>query len=496
MSRRQRFCLFVLLLMAWMVGWFFEQRAWFTGGLGILALVAALSQKRETGKWAVWRVLPWGVLLALLSISLINISHQSDPEGPKSTSPLGFRDTVGMINPAKPVEHLPWLPSTTDRIRTGTYLFTLTGILAFSLALVILPWGRREIRRFLNVLFVNAILLSMVGTWFYFVDPKLILGAYEPDGANPFATFHYKNTWAAFVIMPLAMAVGLASRHRTVRFDFFSRKNPVTPYLLLAPLLPLTLPLCESRAGLLLLTLLLGWFIVRMPYRWVKDRGTAQAISRPSLVSMGVSTILLIGVGMLTWRMAAPQFEELFEKSQRQLEETDEDGVAPDGRLLLMRDTARMAMAKPVFGWGLATFSQVFPAFEGLEMYKRIDLADDDFRWVPQYYEFAHCDWLQFWAEIGAVGLLLLIFPPIAWWVHCWRRGRRNDVSHWLGVGAVLILLLATFEFPFGSEPVALVFATCVALGGKYALLEEEDHQRRLRRRPRKPKTPPMNAAS
>ena len=117
---------------------------------------------------------------------------------------------------------------------------------------------------------------------------------------------------------------------------------------------------------------------------------------------------------------------------------------------------------------------------------------DGDFAWVPSYYEFAHCDWAQYWAETGVVGLLLLLGTPLLWFVYHLRKGRGNSITHWLGVGCVLVMILAWFEFPFGAEAVSLLFAACFTFAGKYADMSEQSRKRRKRRRRREDERLPM----
>jgi hypothetical protein len=138
-----------------------------------------------------------------------------------------------------------------------------------------------------------------------------------------------------------------------------------------------------------------------------------------------------------------------------------------------MRDTIKMAQAKPVLGWGIGTFGQIFPMYQGSELYRKATVGGASV-WEPRFYEFAHNDYLQFWAESGALGCILLASVPALLVVSiCCHgsQGRRDAVSHWLAVGCVLVLLLALIDFPFGNEAVDVLFVTLFVLSGKFALL-------------------------
>jgi O-antigen ligase len=342
------------------------------------------------------------------------------------------------------------------------YLFSTVGIMAFSLALAIAPSTRSEIRRWLKFLFANAMLLTLVG-FYFFSEKELIFGMYLAEGGIPFASFHYKNSWAAYAILSVGIGLGLADYYWRSGHQLLGARSLTLAFLVSIPIVLSSFALLESRSGLLLTILLVIWTAFDHCCRGRRFGG----LQGKRLLISSVASILILG--WWGWKMTEPQLENIYKKSAVQIDQVEAD--QPTGRMILIRDTIEMAKAKPWFGWGLATFSQVYPVFQGPELYKRVDFpGGEEFAWVPEYYEFAHCDWVQYWAETGMIGLVLLLATPIAWVIHFWHRGRSNPLSYWLGVGCVLILLLATFEFPSGCEAVSLLFAACLSLSGKYAL--------------------------
>ena len=469
MGLSSKLCLGLLLVVTWAFGGGFSWGPYLVGAGGLVCLASALIELRWRKIWS-WRILPWLLWIALVGISLLNPSHL--PEDPTLTTPGGkvVFDTLGHVNPAVPVEHEERWPTTSSRTRTGLYLFTTVGIMAFSMAVVLIPWTRREVRRWLTILFGSAMLLTLAGYWFFFKDPKLIYGMFQPEGHNPFAGFHYKNCWAAYALLSASVGIGMAAYFSKARKNVIGARNPTAFFVFACPLILLSLPLLQSRAGLLLVVLLLSWLLALLVVNWVRAKRSSGGAS---VVPMMALALGLLGLGWYSWQTMAPHFEAMWSKSERQVEgvvNADE----PTGRMVLIRDTIVMAREKPWYGWGLATFSQVYPKYQSFSLYYKQHFPGGRFSWVPRRYEFAHCDWLQYWAETGAVGLFLLVATPFLWFVHYCRRGRFNPLSHWLGVGCVLILFLATFEFPFGCEAVALLFATCFGLSGKYAILEKQ----------------------
>ena len=471
---------FYLVAVTWLFGGGFSWGPYLVGGGGILCLFLALRSARLDGvkRWWSWRLLPWILWLVLVGTSGLNPSHApKDAEMARQfTIPHGkeARDTLGLLNPAVPVEHVAWLPTTTDAPRSGLYLFTLAGVFCFAVGLAILPMTRSEIRRWLTVVFANSILMLLLGLWWFFEDRSMLFGSYPTEGAQPFASFHYKNCWTAYAILSAGIGIGMGSYWWKAGKDLFKAKSPTAFFVFSTPLLLLTFPLIQSRAGGLIGTLLVIWLGLVV---WNNYRTSDRKNPWPLVVLAAAIGVL----GWFSWSTTAPEIQRMLDKSERQLEQVTGDELT--GRMILFRDTVAMAKEKPWFGWGLASFSQVYPAYQGPELYHKVNFRDGDFAWVPSYYEFAHCDWAQYWAETGAIGLLLLLGTPVLWFVYYVRNGRGNSITHWLGVGCVLVMILAWFEFPFGAEAVSLLFAACFTIAGKYAILTEQSRARRQRKK-------------
>src|SRR5258708_37788359 len=106
-----------------------------------------------------------------------------------------------------------------------------------------------------------------------------------------------------------------------------------------------------------------------------------------------------------------------------------------NSRLMLYRDTWRMAAAKLWFGWGLESYAHVFRIFN-------TQRAAELWVWIPFYAE-AHNDWLQSLAEAGFVGtglLALLVLVPLL--SVPWRRVA-SVLPRYLLAGCALVLQIA-----------------------------------------------------
>ena len=221
--------------------------------------------RRLRDLWS-WRVVPWLLWLLLVGISIWNPSYApKDPTiGRDFTIPHGVaaKDTMGLVNPSVLVEHHEWLPSTTDAHRSGLYLFAISGVMTFGMALVILRMSRKQVRRWLTLAFTNGVVLALVGLWFFFDDPTMLYGSFPTEGNQPYASFHYKNCWTAYATLCSAIGVGMAAYWLKSGRRILEPKSPTAFYALATPLILLSLPLIQARAGVLMSFLLACWVAV------------------------------------------------------------------------------------------------------------------------------------------------------------------------------------------------------------------------------------------
>ena len=102
-----------------------------------------------------------------------------------------------------------------------------------------------------------------------------------------------------------------------------------------------------------------------------------------------------------------------------------ETGYIEKDRLPIWRDAWEMIDGHLILGRGLGTFQWSFPAYERLE-------PD-----VPAKY--AHNDYLQALAEVGVVGLALLVWTFLVAWRIAVRNLRQSDDPLARGIGLALI---------------------------------------------------------
>jgi hypothetical protein len=140
-----------------------------------------------------------------------------------------------------------------------------------------------------------------------------------------------------------------------------------------------------------------------------------------------------------------------------------------DVRQVLRFESQRMTVPHFWLGWGAGTYQYVLPPY----LY-----ADNKFQssvtfggsaiWTP----YAHCDWLQFPVEYGALGAGLVLAMLLYGYGSALRLARK------LGAAGVVVLLAAsamlahaTIDFPFFNAAVFTLFALLTASALKTVML-------------------------
>jgi O-antigen ligase len=128
--------------------------------------------------------------------------------------------------------------------------------------------------------------------------------------------------------------------------------------------------------------------------------------------------------------------------------------ITADIRLKINRDTVHMFLARPIAGWGLGTFGEVYPRFRSF--YTNL-LVDE-----------AHNDYLQLLAETGLIGFGIMI-----WFLIATIRPALRKTPKWpsdlngavalaatLGVSGILVHSLVDFNLHIPANA-ALSYALC-----------------------------------
>jgi O-antigen ligase len=131
-------------------------------------------------------------------------------------------------------------------------------------------------------------------------------------------------------------------------------------------------------------------------------------------------------------------------------ETSAEDMMSPGSRGTVWRDTLDVARSFPVVGSGFGTFASIYPKFRSAE--------------VRPFFSYAHNDPIQFAAEGGALGLLLLLalLASLSRRILAALRGEHGALGIGVAVGLMAALLHSLIDFNFhlpANAAVAVVLA-------------------------------------
>jgi O-antigen ligase len=286
----------------------------------------------------------------------------------------------------------------TDLLRWGTY--------AAILFLAVQLFGEDDSRTaFRRAFTIYALILAIVSVFQYFLGNGKIywlFTATEPAGLGPFLN---RDHYASFIA--LALPVPIVEMLRRPRQSWF--------YALTAAVLYASAVAGASRAGFVLLTLEL--VVLTM------------LLALPGRVVLGMVGLIIVFGFVVGW-------DTLYERLQ-----------APDpyaGRREVAAATLQMVKAQPLKGFGLGTWTYVYPAY-----------AQKDF---GPFVNAAHNDWLQWTSDGGApvLACMLALFAAACLLV---RR------APWaLGVPAVLLHGLIDFPMQGRFLPAVVFIVLGVAI--------------------------------
>lgn len=410
-------------------------RPWLLG-LAVAGLPLAYLRYRETRTISLWPFVPALLWIVFVGLAVNNPTH-SHGENNSWTARTDWT---------------PWLPATVDPAQTLAAARLWLALMLQGAALWGLVRTARGARFLWSAVALNGFALAAVGAFFNFSGARQLLGF--KDGPEPgyfFATFFYKNHWAAFGALSAiaAFTVSLRALPGSLRGDPVARGRALL-FGCAGLLTAVTLPLPGSRAGALLAGLIIvGYLGTAAVLLWRAQRGGRPARRWPLLAGLALGgAILAFGLNAYAPRAAADLL-----RTRQQLARTL-DGESLDIRIPVSRDTWRMAQRRPWFGWGAGSFEIVFPAFQGSY------LRNHDGR-LQARFEHAHNDWLELLAETGFVGASLFLVPVGIAGVISWRRARL--AGRWALAGCGLLAAYAWIDFPFHNPAVAILWMTLFA---------------------------------
>ncbi len=374
----------------------------------------------------------------------------------------GFREALVAGQPSLVLgDPRPWLPSAALPRLAAKELWQFNGLVLSSFNLLLVLHRRGQVRAILFLLAGNAVVLAVLGTFQKLIGSSgLWFGLVASPNEHFFATFIYHNHWGAFTLLNTAVCVALLFHYHRRGGHRDIWHSPVLLGAVATLLLALSVPLSSSRSCTVVVGLLLAGALVHFLLRVVRHRRQHHESAALPVAGIVFCAVLAMAVTGYLGRGVIAQRAQL---TVEQVSRLSAEGTLTS-RLVLYRDTWRMAAQKPWFGWGLESYAHVFRIFN-------TQRATESWVWIPFYAE-AHNDWLQSLAEVGFVGtglLALLVLLPLA--TVPWRRVG-SVVPRYLLAGCALLLLYAWLEFPFANPAVMLTFCTVFVCAIRYAQLD------------------------
>ncbi|MEP7355387.1 MAG: O-antigen ligase family protein, partial [Acidobacteriota bacterium] len=244
--------------------------------------------------------------------------------------------------------------------------------------------------------------------------PGVVLWLFDSGTQLPtFGPFVYRNQYAAFieVVLPLATLRVLDSSERLARWS----------YLAVAALLLGSVVGAGSRTGTVLCLAEIFFFIPLIVWRrgWISLGSVAGALA--TVAAAAASGVLMVGWQTIWARLQEPNPYSF--------------------RADLLRSSLEMVRAHPWTGFGLGSWSAVYPGFAFF----------DDGRFVNQ----AHSDWAQ-WAVEGGILLFLLMLVVVS------RIAPAACRSVW-GFGIIAVFLHCLVDYPMQQRPALTAFFFAIA---------------------------------
>jgi O-antigen ligase len=408
--------------------------AWivWTGRACVLPLglwIAARGLKREPLGAGFWlAVFCWSLLASQVVASLFNRS--SVLQAPWLGD--GFER----------LPHLAALPSTAFRPATEIegWLWLSLGLIALTARCVGL--SDRAGAALLALLAGNATVLAIVGLPFKFSGEKLILGHWPAPEWYFYATFLYHNHWCAFAVLAIAALAGLVTRHHAVRTRFL--------LALCAGIIAGSAFLSVSLLGTLTIVVLAGALCVD----FIRHRPPTPSY-RPRF-----SYFLAAACGVILMLVTAKGVAQVVQRPGGQRTWSRILGDNPFYlRESLAEDTLQMVVDKPWFGWGLGAYPAAF------RFYQRPETRIVHNEGRITLYEHAHDDWLERLAELGGVGLCLLIAPGVFWIYRARSKLAAGGLRRCVVGGCLAALAMACGDMVFVNQSVAAIFAFLLGWG-------------------------------
>ncbi|WP_309381083.1 O-antigen ligase family protein [Cerasicoccus frondis] len=431
-------CAIIIIILAW---------------LSLVPLVIYWNQREWNGikKWLLC-ISPWLLLSLQVIISIFN--PLNIPEASSDSLYITWQKNTP----------IPYFPICYEPARTKEFALIQLGCLATAATVFTVIRSRQQIYALLSIIALNGVTLAIIGSWFKLSKNPNVLGYFEPVNPHFFASFRYYNHWVAFALLSLGAAAAVAERQIQF-FNKFDRQDRTRQrwdvvWVAIAAIIWIAIPLSGSRSGLLFATLFIIIASIRLAIAYRNRTSIFEDMERRTRKRLGIG--ILIGItlaGIIGPTLASDYLKAGIAKSRHQIESEQIDQrfyASP-------RDCWKMVQDKPVWGWGLGSYTYIFFKFAGPEYKHKLGA-------FILHNEHAHNDWMEYWVELGSVGYALLLSVPIGVIYLTFKRKRAYLECFWIALTIGLFLCFASFDFPLGPSAGIAIFCVCFAAGARLSL--------------------------
>ena len=266
---------------------------------------------------------------------------------------------------------------------------------------------RRALAIALHVYLFFATAMAVLCLTQLFTSDGRVLWIFPTGYPDVYATFPSYNNSAQFIELALPIAVWFAIRNGWRSWG----------YIVMAGTLYASVIGAASRAGTILCT---GELLALLTHGLLLSRGRVQKLRVRSITTVLAMVPLVAAMFTLVvgWRPVWQRFQQ-------------HDPYLLRWEFLI--PTLDMAKHRPLVGYGLGTFADVYPRY-----------AVED---LPFYVNHTHNDWAEFAAD-GGIPFLLLVLIPFAMAIPA-------AIRHPWALGLIAVMLHACIDFPFPRPAVS-----------------------------------------
>ena len=429
----------------------------------------ASSRQRSGNRSA---LLPLVAVATVILVSMMNPSHIAETTDKTGKLPSDTLAEKQQFSPAP--NHFAALPGTVDVLKTRNRAIALAAIVCLSAATGALGHGRpKTVKLACWIITLSGVAVAGVAYHYKSTGTELLLGRFETPNPRFYGPFRYNNYWTAWNILAASTssALLLDALHRR-------RKLATIGAVLSIFILAIAVSASESRSALLVSGVFAIYLCAELSLTPLRRSGLVKNLDLnfKKIFLVGTAVTVLAGLVVTvtvtsTWhRWATPEYAEKqsgrFRDTIYQLSSVRQ-GELPDLRPAMARDTIKMALAKPGWGWGLGSFEYAFPQYAGPEFLEdRFQHETNNFGKLIRP-KFAHNDWAQYWAELGTIGFVALLLAITRFVAPAIRRSTPISpppLSRPLLTGCAIVATMSIWDFPLNNFAVLSLFAVTLGL--------------------------------